>query len=171
MIKFAIIAILSGVALGLVFKGSFIHLLLSLAAMFLIVLPVILFLSAWIILSKMALEKVNKKLIITYSSTLITLVAILASMGVGSFMHSLEIKEAREYVNVLIPELEKYKDLNGHYPSDLSIISALTPPEILQKVNSYTSDDDSFCFLFKDTSTMMSGYRFDSSIGSWQYFD
>jgi hypothetical protein len=60
-----------------------------------------------------------------YIIALFVLLSILQIYSIG-ILSDLNMKEAKAYMEVLIPEVEKFHNINGYYPKDLNFIDKTT---------------------------------------------
>jgi hypothetical protein len=83
-----------------------------------------------------------------------------------------DISEAKNYVASILPSLDSYKLLRGHFPKQLSEISGLpSVPRIASKDKFYQMENDKYTFVISYPSSMFSSWHFDSETREWIFND
>lgn len=168
---FAFIALGTAFLSAFMLRGSFGHTITVYAIGFYIGAPLLLLMSVWLLSSFKRRQGVPEGLKKMFLAYVVMGGSLLVSLGLGRFLHQLEIRTTREYVSRIVPQLDAYKRVHGRYPESLAVFAEANPPRLLQEAHSYSSDADGFQFQYWDSAGMMDGYIFDSATRQWHYFD
>jgi|GEM_PF-2718061 len=171
MKPFAIISAALAILSGILFKGTFGHWLIVMAAGIWLGAPLAVFLGIWLITGLIRGRGISTGLKQTFFIAIIAGGALLLSLGTGRAIHHREIREARGYVEAMVPKLEQYRKEHGRYPATLSAVDASAPPRLFGEAHSYAAGSDSFQFVYWDAAGLMDGYYFDNATRRWNYFD
>jgi hypothetical protein len=96
----------------------------------------------------------------------------LLSLPAGAAVNRADIAKAKQFCDLLRPELERHKAAKGAYPERLSEIRLPgLPPRLLDDRCYSTSSDGAYSFTISDPSGLMNGHRYESGSGTWYEWD
>lgn len=96
----------------------------------------------------------------------------LLSLPIGAMLHQRDVARATDFCEKLRSELERYRQVNGHYPDQLSQIEVREDlPWLLKGEEFYHVRDGAYQFSFTDPSSLLAGYEFDSRQSEWNHWD
>ena len=89
----------------------------------------------------------------------------LMTLPAGKWLYAYDVRNAEQFCEALIPEIDAYKQKNGRYPEKITDVSLMTGdlPRLLRRQSSslYHSDGKSFGFTFNDPIGMMNFISFN----------
>ena len=163
------VSVVAAVA-GLVGRGSFIHVIVALAAVFYVGLPLaaiggVLFLLRRRVSTPSWLPRVSNVVVGS-------ILGLALSWPVGMFLLETDIHSAKVYCGRLIGKIEEFRAKRGRYPQSLTEVQPLEKlPRLLRERSFYGSDGQSYSFSFVDPSGMMNGFEFNSKTRRWEKWD
>jgi hypothetical protein len=160
------------IALGaaIAFEGSFLHLLLLMAAMFYLIIPSSLIMGIWTAVA--ARRQTWRPWYSTFWRCAgIFAFSVLLSGLAGYGLHEWRVRQTRDYVSRAVVVLDDLHARTGQYPSTFPIDAVGTPPKWLRSSQSCTVSAQDFRFEYWDPAGMMDGYEFNSATRTWTYFD
>lgn len=92
------------------------------------------------------------------------------SLLFGGKLLEADIREAKAYCEVLVPELDRVKLSIGTYPADLSNAGARVP-RLLAGFPYYLSDGTNYLFTVPDPSSLLGAFDFESGERKWRKSD
>jgi hypothetical protein len=96
----------------------------------------------------------------------------LVFVPIGSFLQWSDQAQAMVYCDGLRPALERYRQVNGHYPERLGPDLLPRPlPHALSGRKFYQAQDNGYLFSVPDRSRIFAGYEYHSARGQWDYWD
>ena len=160
------------IALGaaIVFEGSFLHLLLLMAAMFYLIVP------ATLIMGLLTAVAARRQTWRPWYSTfwrvagIFTISVILSGLA-GYGLHAWRVRQTRDYVSRAVALLDAHHASTGRYPDTFPTDAVGPPPKWLRSSQSCTVSAQDFRFEYWDPAGMMDGYEFDSATRTWTNFD
>lgn len=161
------IAIITGVLL----KGTFLHWLMVMMSGIYLGAPLAVLLGVWLIIGWKRDGQIPVRLKKVFSGSVVVAAALLLSLATGTAIHRWEIQKTRDYVSLMAPKLDRYRQEHGKFPPTLSEIETTAPPRLLSRPHSYTTGLNTFRFEYWDESGLMDGYYFDSETRRWSHFD
>lgn len=170
MKRFAIISSILAAIVGIVLKGSMLHQVIVIILTRFIGVPLVLFMLGWWGLAWRRTGEPPPKLNTLFRHSLVIVASMYLSLGIGKVVHAREISLVRAYVENIVPKLDEYKQQHGHYPKTLASLNQEFPPTLLAGPHSYVADSSSYRFYYRDSATLMGGYRYESTDRQWEEF-
>lgn len=171
MKQFALITALLGVLSGLFLKGDFGHGIIVGCLLVFVGAPIALFMFLWTLFSLKRSGSIPEALKKSFSISAILGCGLLLSLSTGFGINRWEIHRTREFVAAIVPKLDAYRAKHGAFPTSLREVGVERHPALLEDGSGYTAEQDYFKFEYWDSSGMMDGYEFNSSIRQWIHFN
>ncbi|MCF7955939.1 MAG: hypothetical protein K9M75_09075 [Phycisphaerae bacterium] len=168
LVLFAVSCVLLNVLLTVFGRGSFLHGIIVIGVCLYIGLPLLIVSGVSNYIGKVKFS--GKALAVSQYSFYfaVLLWSSVISVYLGGIWLEHDISTAKVYCESLVPDLDDYKVVNGHYPESLTAVSDQTVvPRLLMEDSYYRSFGDSFEFSFDDPGGMMNGFAFSSKDRQW----
>lgn len=171
MKRFALITMLLAVLSGVFLKGDFGHGIIVGCFVVFVGGPLALFMTLWALFSLKRAGSIPGALKKTFSISAILGCGLLLSLATGIGINHWEIHRTRAFVATIVPKLDAYRAKHGMFPASLREVGFARLPALLENDSGYTAEPDYFRFQYWDSSGMMDGYEFNSSLRQWIHFD
>jgi|GEM_PF-3287522 len=149
-------------------RGSYAHICAVMHGIVLIGLPAFVL---SVVLMCVGRERHKRVFLAGYALNLAGLVTflMLASACVGLFVAKVDVRDARNYCEGLVPRLEKYKQDTGRYPDDIKAVdSGECAPRLLQGTQFYIAQADGYILEFKHPAKRSEILEYASWKGTWE---